>query len=365
MLGYRRNVRIRMNRINRLGGLKLCFHGSTTWDGILDFSTNVYPVTMPNNVIAEIVKALDGIDKYPDSESRVLREKISEEYNLTPDCVIAGNGSTELIRLIAFCFGDGISFIPQPTFSEYEYSILLYGGNVVSSRIPEEKDFLLTEKVLGEMPEDTKLVFLCNPNNPTGRSIPENTMYSFLEEARNRDVLVVVDEVYQELSDSYSLIEKMAEFDNIIVLRSLTKAYGLCGLRLGYAVADEKTMGILDKVRPPWNVNAIAQRAGILCINHPYVRGIKGEVKKSKEILKRALRKFPLTVIPSETNFFLINVRETRYNSSELTELLLAKGVYVRDCSSFPHLDKDYIRVGVKTKEMNEILIEKLGEVLE
>ena len=364
MQEYRRSLKNRMNRLDRLKGLKQCFHGSTTRGDVLDFSTNMYPVSLPNDVIAEMVKALDGVSSYPDSETRELRRRISGKHSVPLESVIVGNGCTELIRLIAFCFGDGISFIPQPTFGEYEYSVLLYGGSVVSARIPEEKNFLLTEEVLGEMPTNTKLVFLCNPNNPTGRFIPEKTVYSFLEETQNKDILVVVDEVYCELSDSISLIEKTVEFENLVVLRSLTKAYGLCGLRLGYAVADEKTIEVLDKARPPWNVNVIAQKAALACINHPCVQKIKKEAKNGKEMLKRDLEKLPLKVYPSEANFLLINIRETGYGSSELTEQLLEEGVYIRDCSSFPYLDEKYVRVGVKTPKDNKILVEKLGKVL-
>lgn len=353
-----------MDRTDGLKGLKPCFHGSTNRKGVLDFSTNTYPVRLPEACIAEITTALGDIDRYPDSYARAVRERISDEYNLKPECVIVGNGSTELIRLIAFCFGDGVSFIPQPTFGEYEYSALLYGGGVLPAKIPEEKDFLVTEGVLAEIPEDAKLVFLCNPNNPTGRVIPEDTLRSFLRETMDRGIIVVVDEAYYELSDSYSLIDSTAEFSNLIVLRSLTKAYGLCGLRLGYAVADKSLIEILDKARPPWNVNVIAQKAALACIGRSSMGEIRRAVKESKKMLRRALEKFPLKIYPSEANFFLINIKETGYTSSELTELLFNKGVYIRDCSLFPYLDENYVRVGVKTREMNEILIEKLGEVL-
>lgn len=347
-----------------LDKLEPCFHGSTTREGVLDFSTNTYPVSLPDEITAEILKTLDGVGRYPDSESRVLRERISEKYRIAPEGVIVGNGSTELIRLAAFCFGDGVSFIPQPTFGEYEYAVLLYGGGFFSARIPEENDFLLTGEVLAEMPKDTKLVFLCNPNNPTGRAIPENVIYPFLEEAENKGILVVVDEVYFELSDSDTLIEKTREFKNLVVLRSLTKAYSLCGLRLGYAVGDEKIIEILNKARPPWNVNSIAQKAALACLNHPYIREIKRKAHKSKEMLKHGLGKLPLKIIPSETNFFLINIKETGYTAPELTKRLLDDGVYIRDCSSFHYLDENYVRVGVKTPDENNILVEKLEKVL-
>ncbi len=354
-----------MKIVDKLNGLKPCFHGSITQEGVLDFSTNIYPVSPPDEITAEIVKALDDVGRYPDSESSMLREEISRKYDVLPEGVIVGNGSTELIRFIGFCFGsDGISFIPQPTFGEYEYSILLYGGRVVSARIPEENNFVLTGEVLGEMPANTGLVFLCNPNNPTGRVIPKNTIYSFLEETNDKDILVVIDEVYYELSDSYSLIEKTAEFENLIVLRSLTKAYGLCGLRIGYAIANKRIIEILDKARPPWNVNVITQKAALACINHHYIKEIEKESKKSKEVLRQELEKFPLRIYPSETNFLLVNIKETGYSSPQFTRLLLNKGIYIRDCSSFPYLDEDYVRIGVKTSRMNEILIEKLEEVL-
>jgi histidinol-phosphate aminotransferase len=353
-----------MARTDRLGKLKPCAHGSTTTEGVLDFSTNMYPVTLPAGIAAGLANALGCVGRYPDSESLALKEIISKKYHTSPEQIIAGNGSTELIRLIAFCFGDAVSFIPQPTFGEYGYSVLLSGGSVVSARIPEEEDFLVTKRILDEMPANTKLVFLCNPNNPTGRAIPQDAILAFLEK-RDKDIIVVLDEVYQELSDIKSMTEKTAEYKNLIILKSLTKSYGLCGLRLGYAIADEKIIQTIGKARPPWNVNALAQKAGVLCINHPYLQKTREEAKSAKRFLLRKLGKLPLKTVPSETNFFLINVSETGYASSELARLLLARGVYVRDCSSFPHLDERYIRVGVKTREMNNILIEKLREVLE
>ena len=356
--------RMKLETRQILNELKPPVHGSAAREDVLDFSTNTYPVELPDDIMAAMINALGDAGRYPDTDSSLLREKISAIFNITPESIVVGNGTSEIIRLAAFCFGKK-AFIPQPTFSEYDYSVLLYGGAVVPARILEENDFLVTEDVLGEMPRDTSVVFLCNPNNPTGRAIPKKAMYSFLEETQGKGIMVVVDEVYFELSDSYSLIENVREFKNLVVLRSLTKAYGLCGLRLGYAAADEKIIELLDKARPPWNVNSVAQKVGALCIGHPYIRAVKEMAEESKKKLKQDLNRFPVKIYPSESNFFLIDVMETRYDSASITKILLDKGVCVRDCASFPHLDKGYIRVGVKTPQMNKILIEKLGEVLE
>ncbi len=339
--------------------LKPCFHGSTTAN-VLDFSTNTYPVRLPDDVVDAIEGSIRDAGRYPESDSKTLREKIADHVGVSPRNIIVGNGSTELIRLISFCFR-GNSFIPQPTYSEYEFSNRLYGNNISFSRIREENEFLFDEETL-RVPAGTDLVFLCNPNNPTGRRIPKKLLLPFIE---GLESLLVLDEVYYEISDSYTLAGEVPGFDNLIVLRSLTKSYGLCGLRLGYAVADEEIIKVLDKARPPWNVNAIAQKAAAACIDHPYLKEIKKEARKSKVKLRQGLRKFPLKIYPSETNLVLINIKETGYSSPQLTELLLCKGVYVRDCSTFHHLDENYIRVGVKTPAENKILVEKIGEVLE
>lgn len=341
--------------------LNPCKHGSTNRD-VLDFSTNIYPVTLPDEILAVINKTIPYLWKYPESESMELREKIADHINVSPESIIIGNGTTELIRLISFCFS-GDTFIPQPTYSEYEFSSRMCGSKIFSSRIPEEDEFLINEDIL-KFPHDTALIFLCNPNNPTGRIIPKRLLLSFLDKIKDKNIILVLDELYYEISDSYTLIEKTMEFNNLIVLRSLTKSYGLCGLRLGYAVANEKIIEILNKVRAPWNVNIMAQNLCSTCLAHPFFDKIKKEAKKSKEMLRQKLEKFPLRVYPSEANFFLINIKDTPYNSSELTELLLSKGIYIRDCSSFRYLNENYIRIGVKTPDENEILIEKFEEVL-
>jgi len=343
-----------------LKDLDPCKHGSTAED-VLDFSTNTYPVRLPDDIIEMIEKTIPELGKYPETDSMGLRANIADCINGSPDNVIVGNGVTELIRLISFCFPGNV-FIPQPTYGGYEYSSRMYGSRIRVSRIPEEDKFLINHNVL-EFSPDINLIFLCNPNNPTGRAVPKRLLLSFLEEIEDRDILLVLDEAYYEISNSYTLIEKTMEFDNLIVLRSL-KSFELCGLRLGYAIADEKIIEILDRARPPWNVNTIAQNVGSICLNHPYIKEIKKEAVKSKEEMYRELERFPLRIYPSETNFFLINIKDTNYSSSELTELLLDKGVYIRDCSSFRYLDENYIRVGVKTPDENKILIEKFEEVL-
>ncbi|MBU4265717.1 MAG: histidinol-phosphate aminotransferase family protein [Candidatus Altiarchaeales archaeon] len=343
-----------------LNKLEQCVHGSTTQD-VLDFSTNTYPVRLPDEIIKVIEETIPQLGKYPETDSRKLREKIADYINGSSDNVIIGNGATELIRLISFCFPGNV-FIPEPTYGEYEYSSRMYGSRIFTHRIPQEEEFLINEEIL-KFPSNTNLVFLCNPNNPTGRVIPQNLLLSFLEEIEGSDVLLMLDEAYYDISDSYTLIEKAAEFNNLIVLRSL-KGFGLCGLRLGYAVANERVIEILDRTRPPWNVNAIAQRVGDICLNHPLLEKIRGTAVKSKEGLRKGLGRLPLRVYPSESNFFLINIKDTNYSSSQLTESLLNKGLYVRDCSSFHYLNEDYIRIGVKTPNDNRILIERLEEVL-
>lgn len=358
-------LRRRMNsRIERLKALKPARHGSTT-ESVLDFSTNMYPVSLPAEIVNAINSTIARIGDYPDADCTILRDIIAKHFSCSKENVIAGNGCTELIRLISWCLGEGTTFIPQPTFSEYEYSILLYEGDVSTTRISKEDDFLLTENVLKQMPEKTKLVFLCNPNNPTGRVIPEKLLISFLEDLAERNIILVLDEVYYDLSDSYTLVDRAADFENLIVLRSLTKSWGMCGLRLGYAIADNSLIQVLDKARPPWNVNTLAQEAGKLCIGSDYLDNLRQEAGKSKRELEKSLKKMlGFHVYPSEASFFLINIKETGHTSQELADKLLNSGVCVRDCSSFQYLDNDYIRVGVKTSEMNKILIEKLEEVL-
>lgn len=330
-------------------------------ENILDFSTNCNPCGPPPGIKEAIASA--SIDGYPDSEATELKQALATKLSVSPDHLLVGSGSTELIRLIALAYfgSEDPVIIPKPTYGEYEIACHLVGARVVHQSALSQSNFQLNVKDTVDLihQHQPRGIFLCNPNNPTGQYLSQPEVEQVLSTAPKS--LVILDEAYVAFTDHiWSSLDLLQRYDNLVILRSMTKDYALAGLRLGYAIAREPIISVLKRVRPPWNVNAIAQKAGIIAVNaDAYIEECHHKIQEAKSFLTKELTALGLEVVPSQTNFFLMKVSNFAF---EFRHALLHLGILVRDCTSFGL--PNHIRIAPRTLPECQKLIEAIKEFL-
>lgn len=340
--------------------LKKAIHGGDVWnfsDVKIDFSSNVNPLGPSEKAMKAVKNSLWKCAHYPDSNTRELKKALSEYLGVSTENIIVGNGSTEMIKNFCEAFinkGDEI-LIPQPTYSDYEVYARLYGAKIA---------FVPDKKTISTINSKTRAIFLCNPNNPTGRAVEK--LEEIIEKAQNYSALVFLDEAYTEFTDQESFCSRIEDFENLFVLRSLTKFFALPGLRMGYGIANKEIIECLEKLRLPWNLNTLAQVAAIESIEDgKYIRESKKFMKKERDFLYKELSKIQnLKVFPSEANFFLIDLRKAGIKASTAKKKLIEKGMLIRDCSSFRGLNEYFIRVCVRNREENVGLVRELKSIV-
>jgi len=309
-----------------------------------DFSVCTNPYRPP----LDIETIMDTIDlsRYPDSTATELREQLAEIQGVPADNIIASSGTTELIRLITLTYlrpADS-ALVLEPTYGEYEVACRLAGSEPVRQQAREENDFAfkIDETVDLIRKHRPRLVFLCNPNNPTGHYLSRGEIEALI--AATGDGLLAIDEAYVSFVEKIWRSDDLIHHGNVIILRSMTKDYGLAGLRLGYGVASDRIISNLRKACPPWNVNAIAQKVGMSVLPATdYLRQSGEKLRQGRQFLVDKLCRLGFTVLPSDTHYFLVKVG----NASEFRAALLKYGIVVRDCSSLGL--PEYVRIAART----------------
>jgi threonine-phosphate decarboxylase len=353
-------------------------HGGEAWrylgsKEILDFSSNVNPLGASPKVLRVLRESLRLVGFLPDSDSASVREAAAEYLGrpVKPSNIIVGNGSTELIHLFALTFvkrGEEC-LIPVPTFGEYEVAVRKAGGRLRFLKLKASAGFTLkTSEILRSLkPKRAKAVFICNPNNPTGQAVSKRDLVGLLDETLDMGVMVFLDESYVEFSGGDSLANLVDKYPNLFVLRSLTKAFGLIGLRVGYGVASEELVEFMSKAKISWSVNVLAQVAAVAALkDKSHLEKAKGIVERERKFLFRGLGKVKgFHVLPTKANFFLVNMGNSGFNASSLKERLLERGILVRNCSSIRGLDGRYIRISVRRRWENKRLLEAITSVVE
>ncbi len=325
---------------------------------ILDFSVSINPAGPPPG-LAEALSRCD-IAHYPDPESSRLKKALSKKLGVAPENLVIGNGSTELIRLAALAyFGEGDRImVMKPTYGEYEIAAQIAGAEVDKLKLVEDDDFRLS---LFDLAEALQMyppagLFLCNPNNPTGQYLSRKEIERVLEMLP--DSLVVLDEAYAGFVKNPWQSAELIDNPNLLIIRSMTKDYSLAGLRLGYALANEEITAALNKIKPPWNVSAVAQTAGIYALKaEDYPEACRKGLPRSREYLAENLQQMGLKVLPSEANFCLVKVGD----ASGLKQALLERGILVRDCTSFGL--PAYIRLSLRPLNECRKLVKALREM--
>ena len=284
---------------------------------------------------------------------------------LNKNNVVVGNGSTELMYLFAEAFlkkGD-TAIIPAPTFGEYESAVRRTGETPKFVKL--DSNFNVDAGIFEQEMADAKIIFLCNPNNPTSILIPDETLTEIIKRALKQDTLVFLDEDFLEFVENekaLTMINKIKNYPNLFILRSFTKIFGLTGLRVGYGIASEEIINVLMCAKIPWNVNCLAQAAAVAALkDQEHLRVTRELIKKEKtQLLAEFAEIKSFKIFHADANFFFIDIRKSGLTATELKNKLLQLGILIRDCTSFRGLDQYYIRVAVKTRVENERLIEAL-----
>jgi threonine-phosphate decarboxylase len=361
---------------DHIRSLKPCIHGGEVWQlesnkkKVLDFSANVNPLGPSPKAIDAITESFWKIPFYPDSNTTSLKKAISKKIGISPENLIVGNGSTEIIYLFTEVFikeNDRV-LIPAPTFGEYEMAVLKANGRV--EYLPLTHDFKIDAKEFIRKIKGVKAAFLCNPNNPTGLLIPFNDLINIVDKAEKNNTVIFIDEDFMDFApkekDS-SLIKEIDSYQNLFILKSFTKFFGLAGLRIGYGISNREAIEIISRAKIPWNVNCLAEAAAIAALeDSEFSDKTRRLIEEEREFLMNGLSQIKgLNVVPSDANFFLINIKKTGLKAKELKSKLLNFGILIRDCDSFKGLDEYYIRVAIRTRNENEYLIEALKKVIE
>jgi len=308
---------------------------------------NESPFSLPKQLKRRIVTQLKDLpfNRYPSSSSEGLREKLADFHSLKKENVIAGNGSDQLISYAVKLFSGDRVVITPPTFSMYRFYSNLAGFDVLE--VPLTDDFNLRHQQIKDAIQGAAALFLCSPNNPTGNTFDRRTILDLLETGTP----LILDEAYAEFSGK-SEMDLIKEYDNLIVLRTFSKAFGVAGARIGYAVASERTVEYLLKVKPPYNLNSLSESIAKVLLEKYEI--IQERVELIIEERNRMYKKFEKYSYPTEANFLLMGL--------DAHDFLRERGIGVR---KFSGRLADKMRVTVGMKEQNDRLIESLEEFIE
>jgi histidinol-phosphate aminotransferase len=330
---------------------------------IIKLASNENPHHPIEEIKQAIIEEIDNLNRYPDSGCHYLVTDLAAKHDIDRGNIFVGNGSNEIIELLVRAFvnpGENVLY-PWPSF--IAYPLIIHQAGVDEVKVPLVDYTLDLSSMKSAVTQKTKVVFICNPNNPTATYVPQGDVEMFLDGLR-QDVLVVFDEAYYEYitaEDFPETQELLRQYRNVVILRTFSKAFALSGVRVGYAMADEGIVTALHKVRQPFNVNRIAQAAARAALKHAEKHGSTVEINnKERERLTQELRDLGFIVPHSQTNFILA-VPEVA--SENLVDRLMDLGVIVRGMAPFG-LGEGSIRVSIGTPEENDRFLESLKKVL-
>lgn len=338
-------------------------HGGDVYDGEirLDFSANTNPYGTPQPVLDAMSAVLTRVHQYPDPYCRELVKAISEFEAVPKDWILCGSGAAELIYSYCEALRPQKAMELAPTFSEYSLALEREGCQVERYPLKKEHSFSLTEDFLPVLERSSPdVLFLCNPNNPTGQVIGVPLLKKILNLCDRQGTALFVDECFLDLSDDgVSLKGCLGEHPNLFILKAFTKGYGMAGVRLGYCLcAQESLLEKMSHTVQPWNVSTLAQAAGVAALHErAFLQKIRALIPQERQWLQSQLEALGFWVCPSHANYLLFHARE------DLHEGLREQGIAIRSCHNYHGLGVGWYRIAVRLHEENERLIEAMKEV--
>ncbi len=358
-------------------------HGGDIWgfsrkyniplEEALDFSG-------PINHLGPSPKALETAEKnvklikfYPDPNPVELHKNIAEYVNqsgINADNIILGNGSIELIYMITEIFSktNFKAVVPVPSFTEYEKAALRLGGQTVYVQL--QQDFSMdNEKIKKAITPDTKIVSICNPHSPSGKLYLKNEVLDLVEYCQKKDVIFSIDENYIEFTNreqTETLAGCVNKYENLFVIRSVTKFYGMPGIRFGYGVAAKSLINKLLDIRQPWSINGLAGLVTLAAFSDKeFIKNTKHTITQERIKFTEQLKEIPgLQVFPSDANFLLVKIINNKSTSTKIKEELAKLGMLIRDCCTFVGLDNTYFRVTVRSDKDNQKLVNAVKKLM-
>lgn len=331
---------------------------------IIDFSSNIAPIGTPIPVKKILKKNIDKIKNYPDFSSSSVISSLKKYTKLEKSNLIVGNGAIEIIYNFCFAFlsKETKVLIPTPTFQEYETAAKLSDCKIKYFKTMDlTKNF---DSFILQIPKHG-CIFLCNPNNPTGKLLSKNQLLIIIKAAKKSSTIVFVDECFIEMvpESNESILLYVKKYDNLFVLRSLTKSFALPGIRIGYAAASKQMITILQKIKIPWSVNSLAQDAANIALkNKSHLTKSNLIIKKELDYLTNKINKLNgFDCYDSTTNFILIKIKN---DSTKLQRKLLKQKILIRDCKNFRGLNNHFIRIAVKSHKDNLKLVNALEKII-
>jgi threonine-phosphate decarboxylase len=333
----------------------------------------------PINFLGPSPKAVEAVKQYaklikfyPDPNPVEFKAEVAKYvgHGVEEENIILGNGSIELIyaitEILPRCFN---AVIPVPSFSEYEKAALRVDSKPVFVQLPE--NFALeTEKIKKAVTDDTKIMCICNPHSPSGTLYSKEAVLELVDFCHKQGIIFSVDENYIEFAEKgqeTTLAGMVKEYENLFVIRSVTKFYGMAGIRLGYGIAAPNLVAKLESVRLPWSINSLASCATLAAFNDTdFIENTKRTIAKERIELAKSLNEIEgLHVYPSITNFLLVKILNRRITSTKLKDLLAKERILIRDCCTFMGLDDSYFRITVRSAKDNQKLVETLEQIFE
>lgn len=360
---------------------KIHFHGSDLEkiesiygikkENIINYGSNVNPLGISSKIKNNLPEKIELIASYPDRDYQILRGAIGRYVNITPENIIVGNGSTELISLCIKSVSPNKALILGPTYSEYEREINLEGGITTYYPLPEINDFKLdVNAFIKELNDDLDLLVICNPNNPTSTTIYNKDMEVIIDTCNNMGIFILIDETYVEFCEDMDKIATCAltnTYENVMVIRGVSKFFAAPGLRLGYGIcSNKKHKDRINELKNPWTINALASYAGELMLNdNEYIQKTKNYMNTEREKIVSELKNWDFIHYYEPTaNFVLIKILNKEKEAGALFEFLIKQGLMIRDASSFPFLDSYFFRFCFLKAEENDLLLSKIKEFL-
>ncbi|WP_026673204.1 threonine-phosphate decarboxylase CobD [Alkalihalobacterium bogoriense] len=328
----------------------------------IDFSVNTNPLGPPSFIKENWLSYFSEIEKYPDPKAMVLKEIIAKQNDVDLNQVVVGNGAAEIIFLLAHVFREKHVLIVEPTFSEYRQACENHFCRVDSITLSPETNWALQPDMISKKLQSSDLVFICNPNNPTGVQYRKELLEKIIKEAKLANVVVVIDEAFFDFSlHQESVVPLLHQYDNLVVLRSVTKMYAIAGIRLGYALSSEKLVSSITRWQHPWNTNQLAQQIGSRCLlDLQFAKNTARYIAEERNRLKRKLVELEYSISPSSVNYYLLKEKSEDRDLLGLLTYLIEHQIIPRHTYNFQGLEGKYIRLAIKEQDENDKLLKVL-----